>query len=65
MNFDIIMLNQGISKMKSSVIWIQKALLFKLELKMFIKILQMILKKDLIHQIMKSIENSLQKRIRK
>ena len=38
------------------VIWTQIALLFIFKLKDFIKILQMMSKKDLIHQIMKSID---------
>ena len=36
------------------------ALLFIIKLRMFMKILQMMLKKDLIHQIMKSIDHYLQ-----
>ena len=51
MNFGMIILNQCISKMQNYVKWTQIALLFVLKLKMFIKILQMMLKKDLIHQI--------------
>ena len=42
--------------------WIQTALLFRLKLRMFMKILQMILKKDLIHQITKSIDYYLQEK---
>ena len=62
MNFDMIILNQGIKKMQNCVTWIQIALLFTLQLKMFINILQVMLEKDLIHQIMKSIDHYLQER---
>ena len=44
-------------KMQNYVIWILTALLLILKLKMFIKILQMILKKDMIHQFMKFIDH--------
>ena len=39
MNFGMIILNQSISKMKSYVTWIQTALVFILQLKMFMEIL--------------------------
>ena len=48
MSFGMIILNQS---MQNSTICIQTALLYIIKLKMFIKILQMMLKKDLIHQI--------------
>ena len=47
-SFGMIILNQS---MQNSTICIQTALLYIIKLKMFIKILQMMLKKDLIHQI--------------
>ena len=48
MSFGMIILNQS---MQNSTRCIQTALLYIIKLKMFIKTLQMILKKDLIHQI--------------
>ena len=48
MSFGMIILNQS---MQNSTICIQTALLYIMKLKMFIKTLQMMLKKDLIHQI--------------
>ena len=48
MSFGMIILNQS---MQNSTICIQTALLYIIKLKMFIKTLQMMLKKDLIHQI--------------
>ena len=42
-----------------------ESLLFMLKLRMFMKILQMMLKKDLIHQIMKSTDHYLQEKIKK
>ena len=65
MNFGLIILNQSISKMKNYATWIQIASLFILRLKMFIRIFQMMLKKDLIHQIMKSISHFHEVKIRK
>ena len=47
MNFGTIILNQSISKIQNCVTGIQTALLFKLKLKMFMKILQMKSKKRL------------------
>ena len=49
----MIILNQSISKMQNYVTWTLTALLSILKPKMFMKILQMMLKKDFIHQIMK------------
>ena len=43
----------------------QTALPFILKLKMFIKTLQMMLKKDLIHKIMKSIDHFLKEKFKK
>ena len=42
----------------------QVVLLFILKLKMFMKTFPMMLKKDLIHEIMKSIDHCLQERIK-
>ena len=44
-------------KYQNYVIWILTALLFILKWKIFIKILQMILKKDMMHQIIKLIDH--------
>ena len=55
MSFGVIMLNQNMNTMQNYVMLTQIALLFVLKLKMFMKILHVILKKDLVHQIMKSI----------
>ena len=44
MNFGMIVLNQSIKTMQNYVTWIQKALLFILKLKTFMKILQMMFK---------------------
>ena len=51
--------------MQNDVTWIQIALSFMLRVKMFIKTLKMMLKKDLMHQIMKSIDHCLQEKIKK
>ena len=64
MNFDMIILNQSIKTMQNYATWIQTALLFILKLKISIKILQIMLNKDLIHQIMKSIDYYLQESIK-
>ena len=48
-------MNFGISKMQNYAEWIQIVLSFTLKLKKFMKTLLMMLKKDLIHHIMKSI----------
>ena len=61
----MIVLNQSISKIQNYATWIQIALSFILKLKMFLKTFQMMLKKHLIHEIMKSIDNCLQKKIKK
>ena len=42
----MIILNQNIKTMQNYVLWILTALLFMLKLKIFAKILQMMLKKD-------------------
>ena len=57
MNFGIIVLNQNIKTMQNYVTWILTALLVKLKLKIFIKILQMMLKTDMIHTVMKLIDH--------
>ena len=57
MNFDIIILNQNIKTMQEYVMWILTALLFILKLNIFIWILQMMLKKDMIHRIMKLVDH--------
>ena len=49
----MIILNQIIKTMRNYATWIQTALLFIFKLKMFIKTLQIMLEKDLTHQIMK------------
>ena len=54
MSFSMIILNQSIKTIQKYATWIQIALSLKLKLNMFIKALQMMLKKDLIHQIMQS-----------
>ena len=64
MNFDMIILNQSIKTMQNYATWIQTALLFILKLKISIKILQIMLNKDLIHQIMKSLDYYLQESIK-
>ena len=57
MNFDIIILNQNIKTMQEYVMWILTALSFILKLNIFIWILQMMLKKDMIHRIMKLVDH--------
>ena len=52
----MIILNQSINMIENYASWIQIALSFVLKLKMFIRALKMMLRKDLIHQIMKSID---------
>ena len=51
MNFGMIILNQSIRAMQSFVMWILTALLFRLKLKIFTKIFQVMLKYCLTHQI--------------
>ena len=53
MNFGKIILNQNIKTMQNYVIWILTALLFILKQKIIIKILHMMFKKDMTHQIIK------------
>ena len=65
MNLGMIVLNQRIKTMQNYVTWIQKALLFILKLKMFMSILQMMLKKGLIHHVMKSIDQCLLEKTKK
>ena len=60
MSFGMIKINQSISTMKDNATWIQIALLF-----MFMKTLQMMLKKGLIYQIMKLIDHCLREKIKK
>ena len=66
----MIILNQGINeiafiKMLNHVTWILRGLLSILKLKIFARILLMMLKKDLIHQIMRSIDHWLQEKTKK
>ena len=57
MNFGKIALNQSIKTMLNYAMWIQIVLLFRLKLKIFTKILQMMLNNGLAHQtIMKMIK---------
>ena len=53
----MIVFNQSISTMQNYVRWTLIALSSVLKLKIFLKTLQMMLKKDLIHQILKSISH--------
>ena len=62
MNFSMIILNQSI---QNYAVRIQAVLLLILRQKISMKILQMMLKKDLIHQIMTSTDHYLQERIKK
>ena len=62
MSFGMSILNQTISTVQNYATWIQIALLFISKLKMFMKTLRMMSKKDLIHQIMKSKNNCLQEK---
>ena len=57
MDIGMTILNQNIKTIQNYIIWILTPLLFISKLKIFIKILQVMLKKDLIHQIMKIIDN--------
>ena len=56
MNFGIITLNQNVKTMQYHFIWILTVLSMILKLKIFIKIFQLMLKKDNIHQMMKLID---------
>ena len=51
MNFGIIKLNQNIKPKQNYVTWILAALLFILKLKIFTKILEIMLRNGLIHLI--------------
>ena len=62
MNLSKIMLGQSVKMMQNYVTWIQRALLFILRLKIFMKILKMIMKKDLMHETLKMIDHRLQVR---
>ena len=53
----MIVLNQSMMKMQNYTNWVQIVLLFILKLKRFIMKLQMMLKKYLIHQIVKLIDH--------
>ena len=47
----MIILNQSIIRIQNYATWIQIALVFRLKLRMFMKTLQMMLRKDLIHEV--------------
>ena len=64
MSFGMIISNQNIKTMQDYVTRIQIILSLILKLKIFLEILQMIMKKYLVHQIMKLIEHYLQERIK-
>ena len=53
MNFGRVTLNQNIKTMQNYVTWILTSVLFILKLEVFIKIMLMMLKNGLTHQIMK------------
>ena len=57
MNFGRIILNENIKTMQNYVIRILTALFFILKLRIFKKILQKMLKTDMIYQIMKLIDH--------
>ena len=63
--FDMIILNQSIITMQNQTTSIQTALLLILKVKIFMNTLQMMLKKDSIHQIMNSTDHCLQEKIKK
>ena len=63
--FGMIILNQSIITMQNQTTSIQTTLLFILKVKIFRNTLQMMLKKDSIHQIMNSTDHCLQKRIKR
>ena len=56
-DFGMIISNQNIKAMQNYVIWILTALLFTFKLKIFLEIMQKMLKIDMIHQIMKLIDH--------
>ena len=58
MSFGIIILNESISIVQNYAIWIQIALSFMLKLK---NVLQTMLEKSLIHQIVKPIDHCLER----
>ena len=61
MNFSMIMLNQNIKTMLSYATWIQIVLLFILKLKIFTKVLQMMLKNGFTHEtIVKMVKDHFQ-----
>ena len=57
MSFGMIILNRSIATKQNDATRIKITLSYILRLKMIIKTLQMMLKKDLINQIMKSIDH--------
>ena len=59
MNFGMIMLNQSTNTTQNYATWIRILLSFILKLKMFMKTLLMMLKNNLIYEIMKSIDHCL------
>ena len=59
----MIELNRNINKMPNYVTWIQIVFSSVSKLKMFMKILLMMFKKDLIHQIMKIMDHCRQKKL--
>ena len=63
--FGYIILNQSIRTMQNYATWIQTVLSLILKQKISMKILLMMLKKHLIHQIMKSIDHYLKEGIKK
>ena len=65
MSFGMIILNQSINTLQNYATWIQIALSFVLKLKMFMKTLQTIFKKDLMHRIIQSVDLYLSVKIKK
>ena len=57
MSFSMIILNQSISTMQNYAPWIQLALSCILKLEIFVNTLQLMFKKDLMHQIMGSFDH--------
>ena len=58
-------LNQGIRIMQNYAIWMQTVLLLISKKKIFMKILQMMLRNDLIHKIMSATDHYLKEKIKK
>ena len=58
-------IKSNISEMRNYATWIQIASSFTLKLKMFMKTLQMILKNNWVHQIMKSTDHCLKEENKK